>query len=119
MPWLVVVDGLDEVASPAVRRRLLEKLAEQVRLQPHAVYRLVITSRPLPQEELAPFTGLPGLGCATLRGFDADQQHVFAERWFAAQGEGGKGGRPVHDDAYVGGPGPCSGQAPACGDAEN
>lgn len=76
-------------------RRALDRkeLAEQVRPQPHGTYRLVITSRPLPQEELAPFAGLPGLGYYTLRGFDADQRHVFAERWFAAQGDANPAGQ--------------------------
>ncbi|MEE1769284.1 NACHT domain-containing protein [Streptomyces sp. JV185] len=83
--WLVVVDGLDEVSSPTVRERLLEKLAEQVRS--HGPCRLLITSRPLPQEELKPFSGLPGVGFYTLRGFDGEQQHAFAARWFAAQGD--------------------------------
>ncbi|MGW1189276.1 NACHT domain-containing protein [Streptomyces sp. NPDC002559] len=84
-PWLVVVDGLDEVSSPTLRERLLEKLAEQVRS--HGPCRLLITSRPLPQEELKPFGGLPGVGFYTLRGFDGEQQHAFAARWFAAQGD--------------------------------
>ncbi|WP_330300341.1 NACHT domain-containing protein [Streptomyces sp. NBC_00503] len=83
--WLVVVDGLDEVSSPDVRRRLLEKLAEQAR--PNGPYRLVITSRPLPQEELAPFANLAGVGFYTLKGFDTAQQQAFAERWFTAQGD--------------------------------
>lgn len=83
--WLVVVDGLDEVSSPTVRERLLEKLAEQVRS--HGPCRLLITSRPLPQDELSPFSGLPGVGFYTLRGFDGEQQHAFAARWFAAQGD--------------------------------
>ncbi|MEU8434114.1 NACHT domain-containing protein [Streptomyces sp. NPDC029216] len=84
-PWLVVVDGLDEVASPAVRQRLLDKLAEQIR--PHGPCRLLITSRPLPQEELKPFAGLSGLGFYTLKGFDSGRQRTFAARWFAAQGD--------------------------------
>jgi hypothetical protein len=83
--WLIVVDGLDEVASPAVRQAILEKLSKQVR--PNSTFRLLITSRPLPQGELEPFKDLPGIGFYTLRGFDEDQQLAFAHRWFAAQGE--------------------------------
>ncbi|MFD8755668.1 NACHT domain-containing protein [Kitasatospora sp. NPDC059577] len=82
--WLVVVDGLDEVSSPIVRHNVLRTLAEQ--MTPGGHFRFVITSRPLPQGELEPFGELPGVGFYTLKGFDADQQLAFAERWFRAQG---------------------------------
>ncbi|MFJ4823667.1 NACHT domain-containing protein [Streptomyces bacillaris] len=82
--WLVVVDGLDEVASPDERQLILKRLAREIR--PHGVSRLLITSRPLPQDELMPFRDLPGMGFYALTGFDHGQQLAFAERWFAAQG---------------------------------
>ncbi|MEV5574479.1 NACHT domain-containing protein [Spirillospora sp. NPDC052269] len=82
--WLVVVDGLDEVSSPNVRKKILEKLAEQTR--PSSNCRLLITSRSLPQPELDPFTNTQGIGFYTLKGFDANQQRAFVERWFIAQG---------------------------------
>ncbi|MFF3819590.1 NACHT domain-containing protein [Streptomyces bluensis] len=82
--WLVIVDGLDEVSSPATRQTILEKLAREVR--PNSSCRLVITSRPLPQSELKPFENTPDIGFYTLKGFDANQQRAFAERWFVAQG---------------------------------
>ncbi|MFE7649155.1 NACHT domain-containing protein [Streptomyces phaeoluteigriseus] len=82
--WLVVVDGLDEVASPDDRQLILKILAREIR--PHGVFRLVITSRPLPQDELAPFRDLPAMGFYTLTGFDSGQQLSFAGRWFATQG---------------------------------
>ncbi|MFD7500638.1 NACHT domain-containing protein [Streptomyces sp. NPDC059850] len=81
--WLVVVDGLDEVVSPDERKLILENLAREVR--PHGMFRLVITSRPLPQDELRPFQSMPSIGFYTLKGFDPAQQLAFAERWFAAQ----------------------------------
>ncbi|MGW6419268.1 hypothetical protein [Streptomyces sp. NPDC055055] len=87
--WLVVVDGLDEVAAPADRQLILKNLAREIR--PHGSFRLLITSRPLPQDELAPFRGLSSVGFYTLKGFDTARQRGFAERWFAAQG--------VHDPA--------------------
>ncbi|MFI6863831.1 NACHT domain-containing protein [Streptomyces sp. NPDC050421] len=85
--WLVIVDGLDEVASPDDRQTILKSLAREVR--PHGAFRLLITSRPLPQDELTPFLDLPGMGFYTLTGFDSAQQLAFAERWFASQGAEG------------------------------
>jgi hypothetical protein len=82
--WLVVVDGLDEVASPDDRQLILRNLTREIR--PHGAFRLLITSRPLPQDELTPFRDLPAMGFYTLTGFDSAQQLAFAERWFAAQG---------------------------------
>jgi hypothetical protein len=82
--WLVIVDGLDEVASPDDRQLILQNLAREIR--PHGVFRLLITSRPLPQDELTPLRDLPSMGFYTLAGFDSEQQLAFARRWFAAQG---------------------------------
>ncbi|MEV0541266.1 NACHT domain-containing protein [Nocardia salmonicida] len=82
--WLINVDGLDEIASPIERREILRTLA-QVMKQNHTC-RLVITSRPLVQDELSPFADVPGVGFYGLRGFDAARQRQFAIRWFAAQG---------------------------------
>ncbi|MFF2331226.1 MULTISPECIES: NACHT domain-containing protein [unclassified Streptomyces] len=82
--WLVIIDGLDEVSSPAIRQTILEKLAREIR--PNSNCRLVITSRPLPQSELKPFENTSSIGFYTLKGFDASQQRAFAQRWFIAQG---------------------------------
>ncbi|MGW5325756.1 NACHT domain-containing protein [Streptomyces sp. NPDC004014] len=82
--WLVIVDGLDEVASPDDRQLILKNLAREIR--PHGDFRLLITSRPLPQDELTPLRDLPSMGFYTLTGFDSEQQLAFARRWFAAQG---------------------------------
>ncbi|MEU8143277.1 NACHT domain-containing protein [Nonomuraea sp. NPDC048901] len=81
--WLVVVDGLDEIPSPRDRARVLNVLS--MRIEHGTPYRLIITSRPLPQDELSPFQGR-AIGFYALRGFDEEQQQTFAERWFAAQG---------------------------------
>ncbi|WP_409239198.1 NACHT domain-containing protein [Streptomyces sp. PA5.6] len=52
VPWLVLVDGLDEVAQQGDRTALLERLALAAEQQP-CVYRFVVTTRPLPTAELA------------------------------------------------------------------
>ncbi|MCZ0974116.1 NACHT domain-containing protein [Streptomyces albulus] len=83
--WLIVVDGLDEISNPNIRGTILQTLAKEIR--PNGICRLIITSRPLPQEELNPFEKLSGIGFYTLKGFDYTQQLEFANRWFAAQGD--------------------------------
>ncbi|GAA3421835.1 NACHT domain-containing protein [Streptosporangium vulgare] len=80
--WLVVVDGLDEISSPEKRAEVLRALS--ARAEYGTPYRLVITARPLPQEELEPLRDR-SVGFYTLSGFDSDRQRAFAERWFAAQ----------------------------------
>ncbi|MFJ8081233.1 NACHT domain-containing protein [Streptomyces sp. NPDC096205] len=83
--WLIIVDGLDEMSNPSSRDSVLQTLAREIR--PNGNCRLIITSRPLPQEELKPFESLPGIGFYTLKGFDEIQQLAFAERWFTTQGD--------------------------------
>ncbi|UBU17376.1 NACHT domain-containing protein [Nonomuraea gerenzanensis] len=82
--WLVVVDGLDELASPRERKRVLTALGK--RADHGTPYRLVITSRPLPQDELGPLENFE-IGFYSLCGLDDVQQLSFAERWFQAQRE--------------------------------
>ncbi|MEU6409971.1 NACHT domain-containing protein [Microbispora sp. NPDC046933] len=81
--WLVVVDGLDEIPSAEKRKEVLRSLA--VRSDRGMPYRLIITSRPLPQEELEPLHDR-AVGFYTLSGFDGSRQRDFARRWFTAQG---------------------------------
>ncbi len=50
--WLIVVDGLDEIIDRSTRASIIRTLGRHAR--PGADYRLVITTRPLPDEELAP-----------------------------------------------------------------
>ncbi|MEU8975077.1 ATP-binding protein [Streptomyces monashensis] len=51
MPWLVMVDGLDEVPDHATRVTLLDQLAREAATKPF-VYRFVVATRPLPDQEL-------------------------------------------------------------------
>lgn len=77
---LLIVDGLDEITNPEQRRAFIAMLGS--RLQDQDVpYRLLITSRPLPQDELE-FLNQLALGTYTLEPFSRDQLEEFAGRWF-------------------------------------
>lgn len=78
--WLVLLDGLDDPID--VRQRIqLTQLLHEHRAGP---YRFVITTRPLPEEELGPLERDPQLGCYELLPFDPEQLHEFAEGWMRA-----------------------------------
>jgi hypothetical protein len=51
-PWLVLVDGLDELPDAGERRGVLEKLASAA-VQDPPLYRFVVATRPLPGNELS------------------------------------------------------------------
>jgi len=53
VPWLVMVDGLDEITDPAARRNLLAALEQISDGSRGRQYRFVIATRPLPEGELA------------------------------------------------------------------
>lgn len=77
---LLIVDGLDEITNPDQRRAFISMLGS--RLQDQDVpYRLMITSRPLPQDELE-FINQLALGTYTLEPFSREQLMEFAGRWF-------------------------------------
>ncbi|MGR7003093.1 NACHT domain-containing protein [Yinghuangia aomiensis] len=77
---LLIVDGLDEITNPEQRRSFIAMLGS--RLQDEDVpYRLLITSRPLPQNELE-FLNQLALGTYTLEPFGREQVAEFAGRWF-------------------------------------
>jgi hypothetical protein len=77
-PWLVLVDGLDEVLDEDGRDQVLQA----VRRADHAVYRFVVTTRPLPATELRqlPAYWIQRLGPADVKG--------LAMRWFAVLSPG-------------------------------
>lgn len=79
---LLMIDGLDEITDPDKRRAVIAMLGSRLQ-DPAFPYRLLITSRPLPQDELA-FLNTLALGVYTLEPFDRGQLREFATRWFAA-----------------------------------
>ncbi|WP_436771181.1 caspase, EACC1-associated type [Yinghuangia sp. YIM S09857] len=83
---LLIVDGLDEITNPEQRRAFIAMLGS--RLQDQEVpYRLLITSRPLPPDELDTLNQL-ALGAYTLEPFSREQLEEFAGRWFGDTAQG-------------------------------
>ena len=91
VPWLVLVDGVDEILDAARRARALETIAFLI--SERAPYRFLVTSRPLPGGELNVIqrTGRPTrpqnrhrLDAYSIEPFEAAQLPEFAHRWFEA-----------------------------------
>jgi hypothetical protein len=80
IPWLVVVDALDEIPDQASRERLLTALATRMGGL-DGPERFLVTTRPLPPGETALLTG-PRVGFYELQPFDGAALARFASRWF-------------------------------------
>ncbi|TXS59571.1 NACHT domain-containing NTPase [Streptomyces sp. sk2.1] len=78
-PWLVMVDGLDEVSDRATRVALLERLAREGDQEP-STYRFVVATRPLPDGELTRLG--PGASRFELQPFTAADLGTYAQRCF-------------------------------------
>ncbi|NGO75580.1 NACHT domain-containing protein [Streptomyces sp. YC504] len=78
-PWLVLVDGLDEISDAGTRQRVITMLDGVVRGNPHA-YRFVVATRSLPEHEVY------GIGTHVPRfellPFSAHDLLTYAEKWF-------------------------------------
>jgi hypothetical protein len=80
--WLVLVDGLDEIPDPRLRREVLRSVAQHAR--PESAYRFVVTTRALSESELAPLhTG--NVGSYVIEPFDRPELEEFARKWFIVQ----------------------------------
>lgn len=79
--WLVFVDGLDEIAEPERRDSVIGALASRMRRG--GEHRLVITTRPLPPDELQKLAGL--VDSFTIQPFGPVELQDFASAWFRAQ----------------------------------
>ena len=77
--WLVLLDGLDEIADYRSRRGLLLRLAEVIKSDQSRL-RLMITTRSLPPEDMA-LLDLPPVGHYELQPFSRGQLVDFAERF--------------------------------------
>ncbi|MFD9005033.1 trypsin-like peptidase domain-containing protein [Streptomyces sp. NPDC059582] len=85
VPWLVLVDGVDEIIDQTTRRRVLQALIERGGKK-H--YRIVIASRFLPSRELDTLLESEQLGVEAyeIQPFDVDQLPAFAQSWFESLG---------------------------------
>ncbi|MFF3067309.1 NACHT domain-containing protein [Kitasatospora sp. NPDC057936] len=82
--WLVMVDGLDEVTDRQERAGIIRAVAQHARAD--SAYRFLVTSRPLPETELAPLRAA-GFEGYRMEPFDEAELRTFAHQWFTAQGE--------------------------------
>ncbi|GGV29449.1 NACHT domain-containing protein [Streptomyces sp. PDY-4] len=93
VPWLVLVDGLDEVADPAARRAVISTITEVRDDHKASHYRFAVATRPLPFGELDAFDRAPGPETGargnterprryTLQPFAADDLPHIARSWF-------------------------------------
>ena len=77
--WLVIVDGIDEIADAASRQRLLNLIRRRIN-EPGNRFRFLVTTRPLAPNELV------GFGSADsryfLQPFDLERLSEFAHLWF-------------------------------------
>jgi hypothetical protein len=80
-PWLVLLDGVDEVPDPARRRRILDIVAYWCSAP--SPYRFLVTSRALPPAELK-ILEKEALPIYVLEPFTRSQLPEFATRWFEA-----------------------------------
>lgn len=83
IPWMVLVDGVDEILDPERRSQVLETVnfwRSQV-----SPYRFLVTSRPLPQGQLNTLNE-SGIPLYEIQPFSPEQLPEFAGRWFTALG---------------------------------
>jgi hypothetical protein len=77
--WLLLVDGLDEVADSVDRDRLVTVLAAWTSAE--SPYRVVLTTRPIEGAALAPLQRI-GAARYELQPFDDEALGRFADNWF-------------------------------------
>lgn len=80
IPWLVLVDGLDEITDRELRRQAIRVLA---RWWNESAYRFLVASRPLLDDELVSLRAVRA-AVLTIEPFNSDQLPELAIRWFAA-----------------------------------
>ncbi|ALG11593.1 hypothetical protein AOZ06_36195 [Kibdelosporangium phytohabitans] len=78
--WLMLVDGLDEVADSALRDKLVSILASWAS-DDDSPYRIVLTTRPIEGAALAPLQRV-GAARYELQPFDQEALRHFACNWF-------------------------------------
>ncbi|MFE0733231.1 NACHT domain-containing protein [Streptomyces antibioticus] len=78
-PWLVMVDGLDEIPDTDTRRAVVQTIAQTAAAEP-ALYRFVVATRPLPTRELHALG--PQVPRFELQPFSPHDLRTYAINWF-------------------------------------
>jgi Trypsin-like peptidase domain/NACHT domain len=81
VPWLVLVDGLDEVLDQQQRRWVLDVIE---RYREHPLYRFMVTSRQLGEHVFDKIYDPQRYPTYVIEPFDDEGLREFAARWFAA-----------------------------------
>jgi hypothetical protein len=79
VPWLVLVDGLDEITSHEMRYKATRVL---IHWWNHSAYRFLVASRQLPEDQLASLRTVASV--FTIEPFASGQLPDLATSWFAA-----------------------------------
>lgn len=82
--WLLLVDGLDEIAGSELRDRLVTVLTEWASDREVSPYRILLTTRPVDSAALIPLHR--AAAHFELLPFDEDALRRFAHQWFAPEG---------------------------------
>lgn len=80
-PWLVLIDGLDEIPDTDTRRAVMQAIMETAAAHP-ALYQFVVATRPLPTGDLDMLgPTVPGF---EIQPFTPDDLRNYARSWFHA-----------------------------------
>ncbi|MFH8692845.1 NACHT domain-containing protein [Streptomyces anulatus] len=83
LPWLVLVDGLDEILDFDARKNVLRSIAAFTEAGLHSTYRFLIATRPVANQELDILGDVPHYD---LLPFAEDDLSQVAQLWFGALG---------------------------------
>lgn len=81
--WLVMIDGLDEIFDRHSRKRIISSLLKRAGKRTSG-FRLLITSRPLPESDLYEFD-LDVIAHYSLEALDEEKLTSYANAWFSSR----------------------------------
>ncbi|NJP46474.1 serine protease [Actinacidiphila epipremni] len=94
-PWLLLVDGLDEIPDQADRARVVDTVAADA-ARPDSPFRWIVTTRPPASGELEPLWDA-GFGRCILMPFRDEELRLLAQGWLAGP-DPGSGTRATADE---------------------